>query len=142
LAEEKTSKIKDIKETVCGAAEIIRHIRAPGMQESFGNIMDTAMIAKEIIEALRTPEMVKNIENFRLISENICDVSTRMQNTVKRLEETGIIDDTKALIKSVTSTAYSFGNCGEDLLEMSNAIKEIIKSIRFLVDKLRVDTVS
>lgn len=142
LANEKTSKIKDIKETVCGAAEIIRQIGAGGIQESFGNIMDTALIAKEIIEALRTPEMVKNIENFRLISEKIENASTKMQNTLRLLEEMGIIYDTKELIKSATSTAYSLGNCGQDLHGLSNGIKEIFKSIRVLVDNIKLRTVS
>src|SRR5438445_13618420 len=49
---EKTSKLKEIKETVSGEIEIMRQIRSPGVQESFGNIIDTANITKEIIESL------------------------------------------------------------------------------------------
>jgi uncharacterized protein YjgD (DUF1641 family) len=142
LTEQKTSRIKDIKETVCGAVEIIRQLRATGVQESFGNIMDTAMITKEIIESLRTPEMVKNIENFRLISENIIDASTKMENTLKQLEEKGVIDEAKRLIRSVTSTTDSFVNCGKNLYVTSNAIKETVNSIRVLVDQFRSNTVS
>ena len=135
---EKTSKLKEIKETVSGTVEIMRQVRSPGMQESFGNIMDTTKIVKEIIEVLKTPEMVKNIENFRLISENMNEASTKMQNTLKYLEETGVMNEAKGLIKSAKSTMDSFGGSSQDLCEMNAAIKEMLKSIRALVDELRI----
>ncbi len=141
---EKASKIKDIKETVSGVVEIMRQIRTPGVQESFSNIMDVAKIVKGIIEDLKTPEMVKNIENFRLISENMNEASTKMQNTLKHMEETGAINEAKGLIKSAKSAMDSFGGSGQgaingqDLREMSTAIKEMFKSIRSLVDELRI----
>ena len=141
---EKTSKIKDIKETVSLVAEIMCQIRTPYVQGSFGKIMDAAKITKEIIEDLKTPEMVKNIENFRLISENINEVSTKMQNTLEQLEETGVINEAKGLIKSAKSTMDLFDGSGkssingQDLPEMSTAIKEMFKSIRSLVDELRI----
>ena len=134
--EEKTSKVKEIKETVFCAVEIMRQIKTPGVLESFGKIMDTSMIAKEIIESLKTPEMIKNIENFRVISENINESSTRMQNMLKQLEETGIINETKGLVQSAKSTVDSFGN-SQDLHEMSTAIKDMFKSVRALVDGLK-----
>jgi len=139
---EKTSKLKEIKETVSGAVEIMHQIRSPGVQESFGNIMDTAKIVKEIIEVLKTPEMVKNIENVRLISENMNDVSARMQNTLKHLEETGVITEAKGLVRTAKNTMDSFSGSGQDLHEISTSIKEMFKSIRALVDELRVTAVS
>jgi DNA repair ATPase RecN len=139
---EKTSKLKEIKETVSGAVEIMHQIRAPGVQESFGNIMDTAKIVKEIIEVLKTPEMVKNIENVRLISENMNDVSTKMQNTLQHLEETGVITEAKELVRSAKNTVDSFSGSSQDLHEISTSIKEMFKSIRVLVDELRVTVVS
>jgi hypothetical protein len=142
--EEKTSKVKDIKGIVSGAVEIMRQVGTPHMQESFDNIMDTAVIAKSIIEDLKTPEMVKNIENFRLISENMNQATAKMQETLKQLEETGIINETKGFIKSAKNTIDSFGGStqgsinGQDLHEVSTAIKEMLKSIRSLVDELRI----
>ena len=140
--EEKTSKLKEIKETISGAVEIIHQIRSPGVQESFGNIMDTAKIVKEIIEVLKTPEMVKNIENCRLISENMNDITTKVQDTLKHLEETGAITEAKGLIKSAKNTMDSFSGSGQDMYEISTSIKEMFKSIRSLVDELRVTVVS
>lgn len=139
---EKTSKLREIKETVSGAVEIIHQIRSPGVQESFGNIMDTAKIVKEIIEDLKTPEMVKNIENVRLISENMNDVFSRIQNTLKHLEETGVINDTRELVRSAKNTMDSFSGSGQDLHEISGSIKEMFKSVRTLVDEFRVTVAS
>lgn len=141
VAEEKTGKIKDIKETVSGAVELIQQLGKPGMQESFGKIMDAAMVAKEIIKDLKTPEMVKNIENFRLISENMNQASARMQDTIKQLEETGVINEAKGLIKSAKSTMDSFGECGQDLPQVGTTIKEMINSIRDLVDELKMTVI-
>src|ERR1700687_1230534 len=135
--EEKTSKVKEIKETVFCAVEIMRQIKTPGVLESFGKIMDTGIIAKEIIDALKTPEMVKNIENFRVISENINEASTKMQNTLKQLEETGIINDTKGLVQSAKSTVDLFST-SRDLHEIGVTLKEMFKSIKALVDGCRI----
>jgi uncharacterized protein YjgD (DUF1641 family) len=131
--EEKTSKVKNIKETVSCALEIMRQIKTPGVLESFGKIMDTGIMAKEIIDALKTPEMVKNIENFRVISENINEASTKIQNTLKQLEETGIINETKGLVKSAKSTVDSVST-SRDLHEMGVALKDVFKSVKALVD--------
>ena len=141
VAEEKTGKIKDIKETVSGAVELMQQLGKPGMQESFGKIMDAVMIAKEIIKDLKTPEMVKNIENFRLISENMNQAFTRMQNTIKQLEETGVISEAKGLIKSAKSTMDSLGENSHDLPQMGTAVKEMINSVRDLVDELKMTVI-
>jgi len=80
-----------------------------------------------------------------VISENINEAATKMENTVKRLEETGVIHEVTDLIKSVKSTIDLFGNDGtsssinvHDLHEMSVSIKEMFKSVRSLVDELRI----
>ena len=133
MAQEKTSKVKEIKETVFCAVEIIRQIRTPGVLESFGKIMDTGVIAKDIIEALKTPEMVRNIENLRVISENINESSSRMQNMLRQIEETGIINETKGLVQSAKNTVDSFGT-SQDLHDVSTTIKDMFKSVKALVD--------
>ena len=134
---EKTSKLKEIKETVFGAVEIVRQAGKPEVQESFGKMMDTVMIAREIIEALKSPDMVKNIENFRLISDNINQASTKMQDTLKRLEGTGVINEAAGLIKSTKSAIDLFGNNGQDLLKTSAAFMEILRTIKATQDTIR-----
>jgi len=134
---EKTSKLKEIKETVFGAVEIIRQAGKPEVQESFGKMMDIAMVSREIIEALKSPEMVKNIENFRLISDNINQASTKMQDTLKRLEGTGVINEAAGLIKSTKSAIDLLGNNGQDFIKTSTAVIEILQTIKAAQDTIR-----
>jgi len=134
---EKTSKLKEIKETVFGAVEIVRQAGKPEVQESFGKMMDTAMIAREIIEALKSPDMVKNIENFRLISDNFNQASTKMQDTLKRLEGTGVINEAAGLIKSTKSAIDLLGNNGQDFIKTSTAVIEILQTIKAAQDTIR-----
>jgi len=139
---EKTSKLKEIKEIVSCAVKIMHQISLPDMRESFGNVINTAKITKEIIEVLKTPEMVKNIENFRFISENMSETSSRIQNILKQLEDTGVMSEAKGLIKSSKSTVDSFNGSGQDLHEINVAVKEMFKSIRTFVDELKITAVS
>lgn len=144
VGEEKTSKLHDIKETASDAVELLRQIATPGVQESMEKIRETATITKEIIEALKTPEIVKNIENIRLISENMNEASTKLQNTMTQLKETGVIDEAKELIKSTKSKISSFGDGGDggiggqDLRDVTTAIREMLVSIKGLMDELKV----
>lgn len=135
--QEKSSKLKEIKESVSGVVEIVRQIRAPEIRESFDKILDTSTITKEIIESLKTPEMVKNIENFRLISENFNEASTKMQDTVKYLEATGAINEAVGLVKSARSAVEFISEAGQDFREISGSIKEIFYSIRTAQDKIK-----
>ena len=134
---EKTSKLKEIKETVFGAVEIIRQAGKPEVQESFGKMMDTAMVAREIIEALKSPEMVKNIENFRLISDNINQASTKMYGILELLEGKGVINEAAGLIKSTKSAIDLFGNNDQDLLKTSAAVMEMLRTIKAAQDTIR-----
>ena len=106
------------------------------------NRVRQAKITKEIIEVLKTPEMVKNIENFRFISENMSETSTRIQNILKQLEDTGVMSEARELIKSSKSTVDSFNGSGQDLHEINVAVKEMFKSIRTFVDELKITAVS
>ena len=134
---EKPGKIQEIKETVSCAVEIMKQIRTPGMQDSLGKIMATGTMAKEIIDALKTPEMVKNIENLRLITDNINETSTKVQDTIKLLETTGVIQETKIFVNSAKSTMDLFGVASQDMKEVSTAVKAMFKSVQVLVSDLK-----
>ena len=143
MVEEKTGKLHDIKETASDAVEIMRQIGTPGVQESLDKVRATATIAKEIMESLKSPEIVKNIENIRMISENMKEASTKMQDTMKQLKETGVIDEAKELIKSTKSKIDAFGGgegsiSGQDLRDVSTAVKDMLESIKGLVDELKI----
>lgn len=148
MEEKKSSKLRDIKETASDAAEIMRQIGNPGVLESLNKVKDTAKIVGEIIQSLSTPEMVKNMENFRIISENMNEASSRMENTMRELKETGVIYEASDLIKSAKGTINSFGQggmdgiIGSDIKEMSAASKEMILSIKELMNEITVTVAS
>jgi len=125
----------------------MHQIRTSGVQESLNKVKDTATIVNGIMQGLSTPEMVKNIENFRLISENMNQASTKMQNTMQQLKETGVIDEGAELIKSAKGKINSFGDGegsinGQDLHDVTTATKEMMESIKELVTELTVTAVS
>ncbi len=138
--QEKPSKLNDIKESVAGAVEIIRQIRAPELKESFDKILDTSAIVRDIIDGLKAPEIVKNIENFRVISENFNEASTKMQNTVKHLEEIGILDEASDLVGSARGAIEFVSETGKDFHEISSSIKEIFHSVKMAKNKIQTVT--
>jgi len=140
LEEKKTSKIHGIKETASDAVKIMRHIGTPEVRESLNKVKETATIVNGIIQDLKTPEIVKNIENFRLISENMNEASTKMQNTMQQLRETGVINEGTELLKSAKGKIDSFGEgsiTGQDLHDVSTATKEMLVSIQYLMIELK-----
>ena len=148
MDEKKPSKLHDIKETASDAVKIMRQIGTPGVFQSFSKIKETATIANEIVQVLKSPEVVKNIENFRLISQNMNEASTKMQNTMQQLKETGIIDEGAELVKSAKGKIDSFGDgddasiSGQDLVEISTTTKEMLVSIKELMVELKVTVAS
>lgn len=134
---EKTSKIREIKESLSWAVEIMSQIRTPGMQESFGKMMDTANIARDIIESLKSADMVKNIENLRAISDNISKAASRMQYTMERIDDTGIADEAKGLIRSAKGTMDLISNKSQDILEIGTSVKDLFRTIRTAHDSMR-----
>ena len=139
----KSSKLREIKDTVSDAAEIMHQIGNPGVLESLNKVKDTAKAVNEIIRGLSTSEMVQNIENFRLISENMNETSAKMENTVNQLRETGFMYETSELVKSAKEKINSFSSTddpnnlnGQDLRDMSIASKEMMLSIKDLVNEI------
>jgi hypothetical protein len=159
---EKEGKLHDIKETASDAVAIMRELGTPGVQESFEVIREIAVIAKDIMETMKSPEWQQNMENIRIISENINSVSERVDRTSAGLKETGIIDDAKDLIGTIRAKVGSFSDDGQqtsagegraggvrrgggggsingqDLKELSTSFKEMLESVKALASELRV----
>lgn len=157
---EKEGKLHDIKETASDAVAIMRELGTPGVQESFEVIREIAVIAKDIMETMKSPEWQQNMENIRIISENINSVSERVDRTSAGLKETGIIDDAKDLISTIRAKVGSFSDDGQqtsagegraggvrsgggsingqDLKELSTSFKEMLESVNALASELRV----
>ena len=142
----KNNKIRDIKETASDAVEIMRMISNPGVLDSLNKLKDTTIVVNEIIRNIQTPEMVKNIENFRLISENLTETSTEIQDTVQEIKESGVIDETTETIKSVKEKINSIIDDGNNLnskniRDVTVTSKEMLLSIKELVNELTLTVV-
>jgi hypothetical protein len=150
---EKEGKLHDIKETASDAATIMRELATPGVHESFQVIREVAVIAKDIMETMKSPEWQQNMENIRIISENINSVSARVDKTSAGLKETGIVDDAKDLISTIRTKMGSFsgdgqqsvagdssrgGVSGQDLKELSISFKEMLEAVKALAWELKV----
>jgi hypothetical protein len=152
---EKGGKLHDIKETASDAVAIMRELATPGVHESFEVIREIAVIAKDIMETMKSPEWQQNMENIRIISESIDSVSARVDKTSAGLKETGIVDDAKDLIGTIRTKMGSFsgdgdqstagddssrrgGVSGQDLKELSISFKEMLEAVKALAWELRV----
>ena len=135
--EEKKSKLGEIRATAFDAATIMRQIGTPEFLESLTNIKDTTSKINDIIQGLQTPEMVKNIENFRKISENFNESATMIKETVQELKESGVIDKTANLVDSAKTKIESFGNDGNmGINSVIVSSQEMFASITGLVNEI------
>lgn len=137
----KKSKLSEIKGTVSDATELMRLIGNSEVMESLNKVKDTAKTVNEIIQSLNTPQMVKNVENFRLISENMNLTSVKIESTMNQLQETNVMDDVSSLIKSIKNKMDAFddssdGLSGQDLKDVSIASKEMILSVKNMIDEI------
>ena len=146
MGEKKQSRISEIRATAFDAVVIMRHIGNPEVLESLSHVKETISSVKDVIKELSTPEMVQNIENFRIISENINDASTKMESTITKLNETGVIDKTSSLVDSAKNKIDSLdldgnNNFTEDIHSTVVCTKEMFGSINDLVNEIK-ETVS
>ena len=134
-------RLKDIRETTSDAVSIIRELGAPGVQESLGKILETTKAAKEIVDALKEPEFVKNIENIRLTTESMQDASIKIENTLREMKQTGVLEQAREAIRTANTVLDSLST-NKDFGEMNEILKATLSSIRDLVDELKLIAVS
>lgn len=145
MEQKKLGKLHDIKETTSNAVEIIRRIGSPEIQVTLNKVNETATIVNEMMQSLKTPEMLQNIENFRMISENMNDASAKIQNTMQQLKDTGLVEESTDLIKFAKGKLNSFSGditAGQNLHDVSTATKDMLISINYLVNELKVTVAS
>ena len=141
MSEARGGKLKDIRDTASDAVAILRELGTPGVQESLDKAKEIAIIAKEIMETMKTPEWRQNLENIQLITSHMNSASTRLSDTMKELEKTGVIGDTQQLIKTARAKLDFIGEGGigsQDLRELSTSFKEMLQSIRGLIDEVKI----
>lgn len=134
-------KFKEIRETTSDAVSIIRELGAPGVQDSLGKILETTKTAKEIVDKLKEPEFVKNIENIRLTTESIQEASSKIENAIREIKQTGVLDQAREAIRSTNNVLDTFSS-NKDLTEGTEIMKATLSSIRDLVDELKLIAIS
>jgi hypothetical protein len=135
------AKLGDIKDTTSNIVSIITELGSPDTIQSLDRIKETAKTVEGIMESLKDPGMVKNIENMRLASESMQNAAAKMNEAVSQLKESGIIEEAKETTKSVRSKLNSFGdgdNSSQNLKDMVIAFKEMIQSVKALVDEIKI----
>lgn len=133
-------KLKEIRATTSDAVSIIRELGSPGVQESLNKILETTKAAKEIVEAMKEPGFVRNIENLRLTSESLQDASVKFENTIREMKQTGVIEQARESIKSVSNVLDSFSTNKD--FGGTELMKTTLKAIRDLVDELKLVVIS
>jgi hypothetical protein len=128
--------LRDIRDSTSYAAKILHELGSSEVRDSLERIRETATIAQSIIESFKDPQMVKNLENLR-----ITNISVKVEDIVKEIKQTGIIDEESTTIKSARKTIESSENY-QNLAEMISTIREILQSIGNLLEELKITIAS
>ena len=136
------SKLGDIKDTASDTVEILRQLGTPGVQETLDKVKSMTVTVKEIMETMKSPEWVQNMENIRRIVDDIDSSSERMENTVRQMKESGVFEEARMLMQSARKTMDSFGGPdgamkGQEMRDVMLSVKEMVQSVRLLADELK-----
>lgn len=137
------SKLGDIKETASDTVEILRQLGTPGVQETLDKVKSMTVTVKEIMETMKSPEWVQNMENIRKIVDDVDRSSERMENTVRQMKETGVFDEARTFMQSARKTMDAFGSAdgamkGQEMRDVLVSVREMIQSVKSLTDELKV----
>lgn len=128
-------KFRDIKKISSDAVGLITEFGSPEMTESLDIIKEITVAAQGIIESLKDPQVVNNIENMRMAFKSMWNATDRMKNVFAQVAETGIIDEAK-------KTTHSIGNDmdyikEQNLKELTTAFKDTVQSVQGLAAELK-----
>ena len=141
-----TSKISDIKDTAGDTVEILRQLGTPGVQETLDKARNMTTTVKEIMDTMKSPEWVQNLENIRKMMDDMNSSSLAMHNTVRELKESGVLDEAKSLMQSAKKTMDSFGGgegqggtggVKQDMHGVIVSFREMLESVKGLTDELK-----
>ncbi len=132
-------RLKDITKAPAKAIKRLTELGSPGMMESLEKIKEIATTIEEIEDSLKTPPMLKNIENMNLTSEAMQNVAENIRNIRSELDATGIIEEARntSTIVGVNST---FNNKIQNLKDLATSCKDIVRSVKELTNELNLDT--
>ncbi|MFZ0202612.1 MAG: hypothetical protein WAL46_02840 [Nitrososphaeraceae archaeon] len=130
-------KSKGFRGTISNAAEIMKSLGSPDVYRSLEKIYQTTKEARGMMESLKEPEMVKNIDNMRLAAEAIEKTSRKIESSVLEIKKTGILEEASEVLEAAHNTLASVEN-RNNISEITSEIKDMLESIRALIDELRL----
>jgi hypothetical protein len=133
--------LRDIRDSTSYTAKILHELGSLEVHNSLERIRETATIAQSIIESFKDPQMVKNLENLRITAEAMQNVSVKVENMVKEIKQTGVIDEASTTIRSARKTIES-SESNQNLAEMISAIRDMLQSIGGLLEELKITIAS
>lgn len=134
-----TMRLKDITNAPSNAIKRLTELGTPGMMESLEKIKEIATNIQEIEDSLKTPSMLKNIENMNLISEAMQNVAENIKNIRSELDATGILEEARNT-SSIVGMNSTFNKKIQNLKDLGTDCKDIARSIKELTNELKLDT--
>jgi cell fate (sporulation/competence/biofilm development) regulator YmcA (YheA/YmcA/DUF963 family) len=132
-------RLKDITQAPVKAIKRLTELGTPGMMESLEKIKEIATNIQEIEDSLKTPPMLKNIENMNLTSEAMQNVAENIKNIRSELDATGIIEEARNT-STIIGMNSTFNKKIQNLKDLATDCKDIARSIKELTNELKLDT--
>jgi cell fate (sporulation/competence/biofilm development) regulator YmcA (YheA/YmcA/DUF963 family) len=132
-------RLKDITQAPVKAIKRLTELGTPGMMESLEKIKEIATNIQEIEDSLKTPPMLKNIENMNLTSEAMQNVAENIKNIRSELDATGIIEEARNT-STIVGMDSTFNKKIQNLKGLTTSFKDIARSVKDLTNELKLDT--
>ncbi len=129
-------RLGGIRETASDAVDILRELRNPEVRDSLRQAKEIADSVKGIVEQLKDPSIVKNIENISRTAESLKSASTSLQSAVDSLNSSGVLSEISGTAKAARNAISVFADTKEGG-EAVREVRETIASLRMLIDELR-----
>jgi hypothetical protein len=126
---------KDIKKISSDAVALITEFGSPEMTESLDIIKEITVAAQGIMESLEHPLIVNNLENIRLSTTYMKAARNSLKNVSNQLAETGIIDEAKNTLNSISKINHV--NSEQNINELIMSVKDTLRSVQGFTAELK-----
>lgn len=130
-------RLIDITKAPARAIKRLTELGSPGMMESLEKIKEIATTIQEIEDSLKTPPMLKNIENMNVTSQAMQNVAENIRNIRSEFDATGIIEEVRNT-STIIGMNSTFNKKIQNLTDLATSCKDIGRSIKELTNELKL----
>ncbi|HET7146899.1 MAG TPA: hypothetical protein VFI73_00210 [Candidatus Nitrosopolaris sp.] len=130
-------RLIDIKKAPARAIKRLTELGSPGMMESLEKIKEIATTIQEIEDSLKTPPMLKNIENMNVTSQAMQNVAENIRNIRSEFDATGIIEEVRKT-STIIGMNSTFNKKIQNLTDLATSCKDIGRSVKELTNELKL----